>query len=164
MVEDSPVEYREEFEPKFFMEAPPIINFTNLVPLNIRKEMQRSFRLYWVDLPACANSIRTCIELLLTHQKIKRIEITKNGKEYILSLHKRIELFREKHTDLGDSLLAAKWIGNAGSHPEQLNRDDILDSYEIIEHVFDQLFEQKTKRIAQLSREVNQRRKPRSAR
>jgi hypothetical protein len=153
----------EEFTPQFFSDPPAIVNVPALVPKHIVEELEASFRLYWVSAESCANSIRSAVELLLTHFKVKRTRINSKGKRIFLSLHERIELFRRTNPRLADALMAVKWIGNAGSHSQPLERRDLLDGYELIEHVLDELFVQREKRIAKLSRQINQRRRPRSA-
>ena len=80
----------------------------------------------------------------------------------LLSLHARIDLFRQTNPDLADALMAVKWIGNAGSHSRPIMREDLLDGYELMEHVLDELFVQREKRIARLSRQINRRKRPRS--
>lgn len=69
------------------------------------------------------------------------------------TLHKRIERFKIKNPEQAESLMAIKWIGNSGSHTNRsLTKDDILDSFEILEHVTTKLYETDTKRITQLTK------------
>lgn len=44
--------------------------------------------------------------------------------------------------------MAIKWIGNEGSHPKKiLTKNNVIDLYEILEHVLSELFENKSKTI-----------------
>ena len=52
-------------------------------------------------------------------------------------LHKRIEEFQLADRENGDVLLAAKWLGNSGSHAGAIERDDVLDAFEMIEFVLE---------------------------
>ena len=53
-------------------------------------------------------------------------------------------------------LLAIKWIGNEGSHPEKsLTKNDVIDLYEILEHVLSELFENKSKTILAKAKKIN---------
>ncbi|RYX86611.1 DUF4145 domain-containing protein [bacterium] len=156
------VEHMHRFEPLFFMQAPPIIQLPKKLPLDIQKEIEASFQLYWVDLASCANRIRSSVEMLLTDLGVKRT-IVSNRRRRDLNLHNRIEIFRDVNSMLADALLAVKWIGNAGSHSNALDEKDILDGYEMLEYVLEELFDQRSKRMANLARQINKAKKPRSA-
>jgi hypothetical protein len=151
------------YTPTFFSDAPHVIEAPDAVPANIVEELETSFKLYWVSPEACANSIRSAVELLLTHFRVRRTTRNEKGKRVFLSLHSRIELFRRVNSELADALMAVKWIGNAGSHAHPLKREDLLDGYQLMDHVLDELFVQRDKQIARLSREINRRKRPRSA-
>lgn len=126
----------------------------------IKEEIRKSFALYWVDISSCANRIRSGVEMLLTQQQIPIKQIGKNGKDYSLSLHERIVLFQQVNPQAATHLLAIKWIGNAGSHSSRLSEEDVLDSYEILEYVLDDLFEKRAERVAKLSAQINSYRGP----
>jgi hypothetical protein len=80
-------------------------------------------------------------------------------KEY--KLHNRIELFKTSNPEEADSLMAIKWIGNSGSHKSDvLTKDDILDGFEILDHVTTKLYETESKKIKKLREQINKRRKP----
>jgi hypothetical protein len=151
------------YKPTFFSDAPHIINVPVEVPDPIVDELNTSFKLFWVSPEACANSIRSAVEQLLTHFRVHCTKRNPKGERVFLSLHARIELFRRTNSKLADALMAVKWIGNAGSHSQRLRREDLLDGYELMEHVLDELFVQRHKRIARLSRQINRRKRPRSA-
>ena len=92
--------------------------------------------------------------------KISKTYVDKS-KRKPLSLHKRIENFRTTHPREADLLMAIKWIGNSGSHTnEPLTKDDILDGFEILDHVTISLYETESIRINKLSKKINQRKKP----
>jgi hypothetical protein len=152
----------EEFRPLFFSEPPRIILIPDRVPSEIAQDLTNSFQLYWVDPESCANRIRSSVERLLSHFGVRRTAISKKGKRVLLSLHSRIEVFRANHAGTGDALMAVRWIGNAGSHTQPITREDLLDGYELMEHVLAELFAGRHRRIAQLSRQINRRKRPRS--
>ncbi|MCC6246009.1 MAG: DUF4145 domain-containing protein [Gemmatimonadaceae bacterium] len=126
-------------------------------------QVNRSFSLYWSDAKACGNAIRCAVEELLTAQRVnKSAGKPKPGKHrQMLSLHKRIELFAKAKPDLGDKLLAIKWIGNAGSHVDPLKKDDLLDAYEIMAFVLDELYVQRSVHVGALVRAINRNKGPR---
>jgi len=79
-----------------------------------------------------------------------------NGKRRIINLHQRIDLLPAKYDELKDMLMAVKWLGNAGSHQGgELTTDDVMDAYEIIEHVLSEVYEEKTKKLKAIAKKVN---------
>jgi hypothetical protein len=143
--------------------APPlrIISLPSTCPKETVEEIEAAFLLFWTDLPSAANRVRTALERLLTQRGIPQYERTRGGRRR-LTLHRRIELFRKKKADLGDAMLAVKWIGNEGSHPGRLTRDDLLDAFQLIEHLLDEMFVNRNAQIAKISREVLKQKGPRS--
>jgi hypothetical protein len=140
---------------------PPIdiFHINNEVPRQIFNEIKNAFNVYWLDSSSCANKIRTVVELIMDDMKVAKTYIqAKKRKSY--TLHKRIELFKIKKPEQADLLMAIKWIGNSGSHTgDNLTKDDILDSFEILEHVTNRLYETDSKRIAKLTKMINQRKR-----
>jgi hypothetical protein len=137
-----------------------IFHINKDLPANIRNEIINSFNVYWLDISSCANKIRVVVELIMDDMKIPKTYLSGNKRRgYIL--HKRIELFKVEKPEQADLLMAIKWIGNSGSHTsDSLTKDDILDSYEILEHVTTKLYETDSKRIAKLTKTINKRKKP----
>jgi hypothetical protein len=153
--------YENILTPTYF--NPPIYIFPihKEVPTNIHNEIVNSFTLYWVDTSSCANKVRVVVELILDEMKTPKTFINKKNKRESYSLHKRIELFKAINPNEADLLMAIKWIGNTGSHNGGvLTKDDLLDSYDILEHVTTKLFEKESERIKKLSKEINKRKKP----
>lgn len=154
--------------PKYFSEAPHIIPLPAALPEAVRDELIRSFVLYWVDSEACGNRIRRAVEQLMTDHRIRRTVIVrkgnKPGKRKPLDPHKRIEAFGVRRPELSDALIAVKWIGNAGSHLDQLSCEDVLDGYELLSYVLDELYVPRAKRAKSLAKVVNRRKGPRSPR
>jgi hypothetical protein len=83
--------------------------------------------------------LRIAVERLLDAQNVVSTRTTLKGRTY-LSLHDRIELFRVHRPTEADALLAAKWLGNAGAHNEEVTRGDVFDMYDILEKVLDHLY------------------------
>lgn len=52
-------------------------------------------------------------------------------------------------------MMAVKWIGNVGSHgAEPLSQNDVFDGLDLLEHVLVEVFENRTKNIARLGRDI----------
>jgi hypothetical protein len=159
-------DYERYFSPSFFSEPPNIIQIPEETPDRIRERLVESFRLYWNDPESALNRIRSALELLLTAQRVNRTAGRGKGRPRgrFLTLHDRIQKYSLQRPDLAEPLLAAKWLGNAGSHATIISRNDVLDAYELLEHVLDELYVRRSHRVGALSRAINRRRGPRSAR
>lgn len=151
--------YVSYFTPLFFSEAPHVIRIPEAAPNEVREKLADSFRLYWHDPESAANRVRSALELLLTAQGVNRTVSGKRGKR--LTLHERVKRYESKRSDIAGHLLAVKWLGNAGSHPSPISHDDVLDGYEIMEHVLDELYVGRARRVGALSRAINRRKGPR---
>lgn len=104
--------------------------------------------------------MRIALEALLTELGVKRF-VVKNSKRQFLNLHTRIGLLNAKHGDLKDLLFAIKWLGNAGSHADsEVTLDDVMDAYELIDHVLQELYAQKAKKVKALAKRVNKKKGP----
>jgi hypothetical protein len=136
--------------PKSFFPAPPIIEVPKEVPAEVSAEIDKSFALFWVDLSAAANRLRVSVELLLDNFKVPRNGIDKNGKPTRLDLNARIALFEKTDPEHAPTLSALRMIGNLGSHGDEVNREALLDSYEIYEYALAELCGQRKARIDQL--------------
>jgi len=127
-------------------------------PKLVKKELKRAFKLYWPDEEACANRLRVAVEELLTHQKIPKT-VTIKGKRSILYLHSRIDKFRVKNKEAADLLMAIKWLGNNSSHAsrDKLNRKEVLEGFELIEHVIELLYVKKSQKLKSLAKKITAR-------
>lgn len=96
----------------------------------------------------------------MTELGVKRF-VVKNGKRQFLNLHSRIGLLPAKHSDLRDLLFAIKWLGNAGSHADSVvTLDDVMDAYELVDHVLQELYAQRAKKAKALAKLVNKKKGP----
>lgn len=156
--------YVNIFRPDFVRPSPDFFDIPTKTPKDVATEIRNAFDLFWVDPEASANRVRASIEALLNHRKIKRFTI-KNQKRTAIALHHRIVEFQKAESEIGDSLMAIKWLGNAGSHAgiakHSLERSDILDALEILDYVLETLFNNRDKQIRQMQREIIKRKGPR---
>lgn len=124
---------QEAYEPKAIFPSPLFFAIPKDAPNNIKRVFQESFSVYWQDKNASMNKLRIAIELILDDQGISRQKKSKSGKVVNMTLHERIEVFEQKFEDPGKSLMAAKMVGNIGSHQDQeIARDIVLDVYECL--------------------------------
>jgi hypothetical protein len=127
-----------EYIPTFFEPALNIFPICVSIPEDINNQIKYSFSHYFNDPAACANSIRTCIEMILNDLNIDVVHNNYNP------LGKRIKTFMHKHPDLGKFLEAVKWIGNEGSHIGKLSKQDLLDGFDLLQYVLYELYEKKS--------------------
>lgn len=142
------------FKPKHFQPALELIRIPTDCPGTVKSLVEDSFSLFFQSPSAAANCIRASIEQLLTELKIKKFNTTK-GKRKIINLHHRIELLQNQYSEVYDLILAIKWLGNAGSHnQDSLTTDDVLDAYELLEHVLDEIYVQNAKKMKTLAKKI----------
>lgn len=132
-------EFVDVFEPLFFYPQINIFSIPKNCPERISKEIKTSFKLFFTDPPAAANYARKTVDAILTNKQVKRYAKSK-GKQIRISLHDRIVAFQTTRPEIAKKLFAIKWLGNEGSHTEDMTKNDVLDAYEILESVLDDLY------------------------
>ncbi len=152
--------YSDFFRPKYFEPHLNIIHIPSKCPESVLKQLNESFRLFFSSPSASANNVRIAIEELLTELKINRFTISK-GKRRFINLHTRIGLLPAKYAQFKDMILAIKWLGNAGSHRcGEVTMDDVMDAYELTEHILEEIYEPKVKKLSALAKKVNKKKGP----
>lgn len=157
-------DYEERFSPKYFE---PHLNFLEIpekCPKTVSGPLCESFQLFFSSPSAAANCVRTAIEALFTEIGVKRFN-TVSGQRRFISLHQRIDLLPPRYAHLKDFILAIKWLGNVGSHANgnrkgAITLDDVIDSFELTEHVLLEIYAPKTKRLTRLAKKINQNKGP----
>ncbi|GAA1127118.1 DUF4145 domain-containing protein [Arthrobacter flavus] len=132
------IAYSEFYKVEYFNPPLPLLPLPESVPQDIRDAIDRAAPIIFVDPSSAATVLRAAIELFLTDWGIPAYD-PKNRR---INLHKRIELWKaatENH-QVGEQLLAVKWIGNSGSHEgERLSVRAVVDGLEFIEAAFNEL-------------------------
>lgn len=144
---------------------PPIKYFTisSKIPEVIQDSLKDAFRLYWADNSACGNAIRRVVEILLNHEKIRKRIVRQQKSQpetYYYSLHERLDLYGQKNSVVSELLKSIKWIGNAGSHTNQLLNRQVLDAFDLLNLALSNLYIQDTARLTRLSKKINKRKRP----
>ncbi len=144
--------------PKYFEPALNIFVISESCPSDISIQIKKSFSHFFNDLNACANAIRTSLELIMNEQRIPKT----NKKGKLIELGQRIVLFNDINPNIQPFIEAVKWIGNAGSHIEVVDRIDILDGYELLKYVIEELYERKSvfSKLIKKANEINIAKKP----
>jgi len=153
-------EYRDFFTPRYFEPHLRLIEIPEGCPESVSALLNESFKLFFCSPSAASNNVRMAIEELLTELKVRRFNLVEKQRRFI-SLHKRIELLPPRYAQLKELILAIKWLGNAGSHANgKITMDDVMDSYEMFEHVIEQIYMPKTKKLRALAKRVNKNKGP----
>ena len=136
-----------KFFPNYINPSPPLINVPGNCDESVRNELAKAFIAFWGDLSSTANHIHSAVERLLDYLQ----------EEQITSLHQRILNLGKRDQELCQSLLAVKWLGNVGSHSDDISRDDVCDALDIIEIVLYDLFVYHREKIKKLIEAINER-------
>lgn len=148
------------YTPHSFIPTIHLFNIPSKCPLDVREQIIKSFSLFWHDIDSCVNKLRMSLELLMDSQRINKTETLSKGRrtKHQLTLHKRIELFKEKNQKVGELLEAIKWIGNKGSHAnKKLIVNEVIDAHDLLEHALNELYEPKIDALYDLAKEINKR-------
>lgn len=154
--------YSSFYTPLFFNPHLQLIPIPQNTPDTVKTKLNNSFQLFFSSPSAASNNIRAAIESMLDSFSVNRYRVS-NGKRHLINLHQRIGLLPVKYDEFKDLLMAAKWLGNAGSHSgKELTSDDVMDAYEIIEYILSEIYDGKSKKIKTLANKVNKSKGPSS--
>jgi len=131
--------FYDSFAPEYFYPPIHIFPIPKECPEQVAEEIISSFKLFFSDPSASANYVRKATDSILTEKGIKRYSISK-GKRKRINLHDRIVLFQSREPESAKKLFAIKWLGNEGSHADTITKNDVLDAYEILESILDDLY------------------------
>jgi hypothetical protein len=145
-----------KYEPEFISPPLEIIELKNKYPRTVNDALYESFKLFFSDNEACANKIRIALEFLLDELGVDQLD--KKGEN--LALGVRIEKYKEVDEKNSNLMKATKIIGNYGSHREKVSRQDVLDGYELLKAVLDDLYDNESEKIRLKAELINKNKKP----
>jgi len=151
----------QRLRPLFVDPPPALFRLPKDCPEQVRDYVISAFSLFWHDTGACANKLRSAIEALMDHLRVKRWTSNKKGRRRI-DLHSRIESIRSRSPEIVDHLLAAKWIGNAGVHSDELTTSDLFDAMDLIEAALDEIIGKRSSSLKRIAKTITKRKRPRS--
>jgi Domain of unknown function (DUF4145) len=148
--------------PQFFCAAPPVFPIAAECPGSVRSELEAAFALLWSDVGSAANRVRAGVEALLTERGVARTTRNGKGKRQPLSLHARIDKYKQASPEAAPTLFALKWLGNDGSHasPEGVDINNLLDAFELFEHAIETIYVKRTDKLKRLASSINKKRGP----
>ena len=136
---------------EYFYPAIELFEISENVPYEVEEQIKTAFKLYWIDDAAFLNALRTTVELILNDKRIRK---TDENRKY-LTLNERIKLLREKEPIIAEFLMAIKWLGNFGSHGENLYNVDIPESVEIFQLALEKIYG-KEKYLTERVKKINE--------
>lgn len=145
--DDHGVDYVDAFQLRYCHPTLQIIKVPKKCPEPVLTALKTGFSLFWVDRPAAAGRIRVAVERLLDHLGVP----SKSKKGGYLPLDHRIDSFSTSDSINGAHLMALKWLGNVGSHTDDVSVDDLLDAFDILEHVLAELIDKKSASLVKLA-------------
>lgn len=156
--------YEDVFTPAYVFPSPRLIALPPNAPSAVVEELNQAFTASWSDFASAGNRIRAAAECLMDALRIPKTTVNAKGKKEPLKLHSRIDKTKAKYPTTHQSLLAVKWLGNAGSHSTVLTRDAVFDALDIFEAVLHELYSTHPSAIKKLVAQVNARKGPTRAR
>ena len=151
-------DYGKYFAPKYFSMPMRLFQPSTRCPDAVKEQLRSSFAVFFCDLGAAANRVRQCVEEILTDAGVE----SQNADGEFVSLRTRINSFRDLNPENADRSDALRWIGNFGSHPEALTKDDLFDAYDILEVLLEDLYVGHHRSVRELVERINESRGPRS--
>jgi hypothetical protein len=168
---------RQEFDPNFTDElrygvfslrlvcsnslCTPTIHIFKLptsLPKKIKKPLLEAFSLYWSNPGASGNSLRIAVEALMDNQCVRKRDRDKSLRSF--RLHEKITEFARTNQDIGDKLLAVKWLGNSGSHLTGLKPEQVVTGFNLMQYAVEELFEKRRQRLTNVAKRINLRKGP----
>jgi hypothetical protein len=143
------------YEPRAFWASPFVLRPPAHVPDRILGCLRLAHAEFWMDAAACTWRCRTVVELLMDSSRVPKTRRTASHSQRRIPLHDRLLLYRQRHNDVAELLLAAKWIGNDGVHSAVASRTEAISALSLIHHALDLLYDKAPRRIRQLARAVN---------
>ena len=131
----------EVLVPMAIIPTPHFFQIPSSTPTDVKKLLEASFSIFWLDRNASMNKVRIAVEHILDSQGIQRTSISRTGKESRLGLHHRISKFKKIDPEAAESLLVAKEVGNLGSHEiGEISSEIAIVVYELIYFSLIQLY------------------------
>ena len=152
--EEGRMDWEYYFDALYVFPTLRMIAIPDKCPKEVSVELDAAFALYWSQPSASAGRLRVALELLLNHQGVQKKKRDGGGKLKDLTLHGRLELFAKSNPATAAQLMALKSLGNAAAHEGSIDKQDVLDAFEVLEHALAEIIEQRSKRVAELSKKI----------
>lgn len=138
-------DYSDRYHVQSIMPAPWPVAPIFGTPERVREALAEAAGLLWSSAEAAANQVRQAVEHLMDFKGVKKQvkgvdKQTGKPKTSRIMLHARILEFKKQDAANAEILLAVKWLGNSGSHNGGIKRADVLDAFDMMELVLNNMF------------------------
>ncbi len=150
--------YPRYYFPKYFYPNLKFFKVSKSVPENILIRINKSFEMFFCNYNAALNEMRGVVEILLELWGVPQ----KNPNGKFVNLDNRIKTIPSTLEKYKSHLMAAKWLGNAGSHSgSELKKNDVIDAYEIINYILSEVYDSYHTKVDTITQEINNKKGPR---
>lgn len=113
-----------EIKVEYFSPPVPIFEFSSYLPNSVKAELLQAFNHYHSDLTSSGIKVRKALELLCK-------ELGYEAK----NLYIYTELFDAEFPQYQNLLSSMRLLGNEAAHGDSIEREDLLDAFEIFSHI-----------------------------
>lgn len=139
---------------KSFLPDLQIFELKQSYPKSVTIELSKSFAAFLRDSTGAGSRIRTAVERLLDELNVSKHRITasgqpkldRGGKPLNLSLGERLKQLEQVDKYSATVLGGLKDLGNQATHGSELSYVDLLEAYDLIHHVLEELYIDRAKR------------------
>jgi hypothetical protein len=125
-------EYGELLQVRTFDPPLSLLEVPTGVPTEVADAIAAAATIIWLDPSSAANRMRTAVERVLDHQKVRKTRLTTKNTRQRLTAHARILEFKPKNPDATAAMMAVKWLGNDGTHYSGLTVSDVLEGATVL--------------------------------
>lgn len=129
----------------------PVFSVPTGCPETVKEALYESFSVYWKSPSSAANAMRIALERLMDALGVSAA----SGEGRPLPLHHRIDEYNQTSPEIGEFLLAVKWVGNQGSHGESIQHHAVLEAYEMLQHSLDKLYGTRISELTERAKTIN---------
>jgi hypothetical protein len=94
------------------------------------------------------------VEALLDHFGVQKDTINQKGEKQPLALASRIEKFEKQMPGHQLVFNALRWLGNVGSHGEGVKWNTMLEAFQLVEYVIDEVILKKGENIKAIAQKI----------
>lgn len=153
-------DYVTYFKPQYFVPPLQIFKIPNSTPDAVKKCVEASFNLFFVSTGSALNEIRNAVEFLMDELGVPRKGMNDETppKEVRWDLDVRVGKMPNQPgtTNVKSQLLAIKNLGNWGSHAVETDREDVLNAYELLHYVLDELYLKRGDAVKHLTKRIKE--------
>ena len=134
------MKYKTLYAPTFIQPGPMLADIPIGTPKPVDDALRDGFTLFWSDLGSSANKLRIAAERLMDAKKVPTTQLNRHRKRVLRNLSNRIDFYAQANPHHKLFLDALRWVGNQGSHTGDVDRDDLITGYELMQEGLRELY------------------------